>query len=120
MLLLDTNAILRFILQDNNKMSDEVEDILISRADVVVPLEVVAEMVYVLNKVYRMSRKEIVDKIIKISDLGLILEKEVVLYGVNLFASTKLDFVDCLLVAYSKIKGCKVFTFDKELKKQLV
>ncbi|MDR2428367.1 MAG: PIN domain-containing protein [Candidatus Margulisbacteria bacterium] len=120
MLLLDTNAILRFVLQDNNKMSDEVEDILLSRTDIVVPLEVVAEMVYVLSKVYRMSRKEIVNKITKISDLGLILEKEVVLYGINLFASAKLDFVDCLLAAYSKIKGHEVFTFDKELKKQLV
>jgi hypothetical protein len=36
-----------------------------------------------------------------------------------LYASTGLDFVDCLLDGYAKIKGNPVFTFDKDLKTQL-
>jgi predicted nucleic-acid-binding protein len=47
MVVFDTNAILRYILQDNQVMADEVEQQLLD--DVCfIPVEVVAEIVYVL------------------------------------------------------------------------
>lgn len=36
-----------------------------------------------------------------------------------IFGKRRLDFVDTLLYAYSKIKGYKVYTFDKKLNKLL-
>ena len=118
MLLLDANAILRFILQDNNKMADKVEAVL-AENNCIVTLEVLAEIVYVLQKVYQLSRKKIAEKIREITNLNLVFESEVVLYSADLFSSTKLDFVDCLLAGYSKVIGHDVFTFDKELNKHL-
>ena len=46
-------------------------------------------------------------------------EENVVHYGCNTYALTKLDFIDCLLVAYANVKGKAIFTFDSELKKHL-
>jgi len=51
MLLIDANAILRYILCDNEKMAVQVEDLLEKRM-VNLRNEVLAEVVYVLNKVY--------------------------------------------------------------------
>ena len=58
MVIFDTNAILRYVLQDNNEMADTVEKIMSSEL-CYIPVEVVAEMVYVLSKVYKLQRDEI-------------------------------------------------------------
>jgi len=47
------------------------------------------------------------------------LEESVIRHGCNTFASTNLDFIDCLLVAYANVKGNPVFTFDNDLNKKL-
>jgi predicted nucleic-acid-binding protein len=41
----------------------------------------------------------------------LIFEKDIVLYAVNIYSSTSLDFVDCLLAGYFKIKNYSIFFF---------
>jgi predicted nucleic-acid-binding protein len=46
----------------------------------------------------------------------LVFEKNVVLYDADIYSSTSLDFVDCLLAGYFKIKKYSIFTFDKSLK----
>jgi predicted nucleic-acid-binding protein len=35
------------------------------------------------------------------------------------FATTKLDFVDCMLSAYSKVRNIEVATYDKALIRQM-
>lgn len=54
----DTNAVLRYILQDDEKMADVVEDHL-KQGDSFIPTEVIAEVVYVLSGVYQVPRQEI-------------------------------------------------------------
>jgi predicted nucleic-acid-binding protein len=87
----------------------------------IVPIEVIAEAIYNLEKFYKHPRQLIADEIkdfIAIKE-NLVLEENIVKYGCNTFASTNLDFVDCLLVAYANVKGNPVFTFDECLIKQL-
>ena len=50
---------------------------------------------------------------------NLVFEENVIRYGCNTFASTNLDFIDCILIAYANVKGNPVFTFDNDLNKQL-
>ena len=45
--------------------------------------------------------------------------KNVMVRAVEIFAETKLDFVDCILAAYHDVEGANVFTFDKKLKKRI-
>ena len=120
MLLLDTNAILRYILQDNQEMADRVE-LQLSNNICYVPVEVVAEIVYVLLKVYHIDRKTITQTIMAISETDniMIAQNNVVRYAIGVFASSMLDFVDCLLIGYAKEKQYSVFTFDKKLQKYL-
>jgi len=118
-IILDANAILRFVLQDNLEQANSTEKIL--RSDKAnIPLEVVAEVVYVLQKVYKIKRSLIAEKLKNLANIreDLVSEKDVVLHAADVYSSTSLDFVDCLLMGYSKIKNYSIFTFDKSLKKK--
>ena len=118
--MLDTNAVLRFITDDDREKSKRVSN-LINAVDCIVSIEVIAETVYNLEKNYNHSRQFIAEEIkdfIGIKE-NLVFEEDVVRYGCNTFALTKLDFTDCLLVAYARVNGNPVFTFDAGLKKQL-
>ena len=120
-IILDTNAVLRFITCDDTDRWQKVSDLL-DTSDCIVPIEVIAEAVYNLDSSYGHTRKLISDEIkdfIAIKE-NLVTEENVVRYGCNIFASTNLDFVDCLLVGYANIRGNTVFSFDNPLNKKLV
>ena len=44
------------------------------------------------------------------------LEKEILHYAMDLYASSSLDFVECIIVARHNIADIPVFSFDKKLK----
>jgi len=118
--ILDTNALLRFITGDNIEKCQKVSDLIDTNA-CIVPIEVIAETVYNLEKFYMYPRHLIADEIkdfIAIKE-NLVFEENVIRHGCNTFASTNLDFIDCLLVAYANVKGNPVFTFDNDLNKKL-
>ena len=121
MVILDTNSILRFVLKDNVEMSDIVKKT-INEQPCFIPIEIVAELVYVLTKVYKIDRNLVSNTLKDFFELSNVnvLKYEVVNFALVLFANTNLDFVDSLLIAYSKIENYDVLTFDKELKKYLL
>ena len=121
MVILDTNAILRYILKDNSEMADIAEKIL-DEQYCLITVEIVAELVYVLTKVYKLDRKLVsntLQNFFEISNVTVIKE-ETVCFALTLFGNSNLDFVDSILVSYSKIEGYDVLTFDKEIKKYLI
>jgi len=120
MVLFDTNAVLRYILQDNLEMAEVVEQQM-SNFYRCVPVEVIAEVVYVLSKVYKVEHNIISQTIINFTntDKIRIIHSDVVRHALEVFVSSSLDFVDCLLVGYAKEKQYSVFTFDKKLQKYL-
>jgi predicted nucleic-acid-binding protein len=119
-ILLDANAVIRFILDDDREKSMIVANIL-TENECTVTLAVMAETVYILTKIYNHSRQMTADKIKEFSAIkdDLVTEYTLINYSLNLYAATNLDFVDCLLDGYAKINGYSVFTFDEKLKKQL-
>ena len=119
MVMLDANAILRYILNDNEDMALEVAEVIRSE-DIIVTIEVIAEVVYVLKRVYRVDKKAISETILDfISDVNVV-GKDILVLGIETYAEKNLDFVDCILYAYKCTKGYDVFTFDKKLKKLLL
>lgn len=120
MVILDTNILLRYMLDDIPVLADEAEQI-IENNDILIPVEVVAEIVYVLVGVYKTTRSQAAEMISGLldnqnthtSDDGLIR------YALNCFSENNLDFVDCLMIGYHRINGFDVRTFDKKLMKAL-
>ena len=118
MVLIDANAVLRLLLSDNKAMENEVKAML-KQKQVLIRNEVMAEVVYVLTRVYKVERKEIclclVD-LLKVKNVR-VESKDLMLFAIKAFDTLNIDFVDCLLYACHSVNGAEVFTFDKKLKK---
>lgn len=118
MVILDANVILRYLLNDNEEMASEAEDIIKSHV-ALVTIEVVAEVIYVLKRVYSISRDEIKASVLGFLSEVHVEEREVLVLGIETYAEQNLDFVDCILYAYKCVKKNEILTFDKKLRKLL-
>lgn len=63
MVMLDTNMILRYLLDDSEAMASAAEQI-IQEGNVQVSIEIMAEVIYVLKGVYGVGRKKIEEKLL--------------------------------------------------------
>lgn len=85
------NVICRHLLQDNQELSSKAKDIILKQ-DCFVTYEVFAEVVYVLLKVYEISREDIVKAIksflpsVKVENLNVLNQ------SLDTFSETKLNF----------------------------
>jgi predicted nucleic acid-binding protein len=116
MVLIDTNAVLRFILADIPEQHETVRAV-IANQEVAVRHEIIAEAVYVLTSLYQIPKKDAAELLEKFLCTKNVLSQDptVLLRALNLFATHNLAFVDSILLAYCEIKGCDVLTFDKKL-----
>jgi predicted nucleic-acid-binding protein len=118
--LLDANAVSHFV-QALDMPKFRVVAQTLNNNQCYVPAAVIAETVYILDRKLRNDRQTTAAKLkdfIILQD-GLVSEPNAVTFGLKLYASSNLDFVDCLLAGYAKVKGHPVLTFDAALKKQL-
>ncbi len=116
-ILIDANVILRYLLNDVEEMAKKSAEI-INAGAFTLP-EVIAEVIYVLKSVYKVSREEISEAILKILNEIEVEHKNIVIESVKIFSETNLDFVDCILIAYNRIENVKIFSFDKKLNNRL-
>ncbi|MBE6098025.1 MAG: type II toxin-antitoxin system VapC family toxin [Schwartzia succinivorans] len=115
--LVDANIILRYLLQDDDKMFQEAKRIIENGAEALP--EVLAEVVYVLMKVYAVGRHEISEALRTMLSEVQVNNSAVIDKALELFGENNLDFVDCILLAYNQVENMSVQTFDKQLKKKL-
>lgn len=117
--ILDANAVLRFLLQDNEEQFQQVKAI-IQKKNCYVTLEVLSEVCYVLEGIYQVTREDIIKNFRKLCNDIVILNADVLFRGLDIFDKTpKLDFVDCLLYGYKWGRGINIVTFDPKLQKRL-
>ena len=90
MTLVDTNVILRYLLNDIPEQADEAATIIESGA-FTLP-EIIAEVIYVLIKLYNIPREEIESIILPIFDEISIENTDVITTAVSLYSETKFDF----------------------------
>lgn len=119
MVMLDANVVLRYLLNDNIEMASEAERI-IKNESVQVNIEIIAEVIYVLKGVYHISRGEIAKSLLQFLTEVDTSEPEVLQLGIEMYAEQNLDFPDCILYSYHKIRGYEIKTFDKKLKRLLI
>lgn len=118
--IVDANLILRYLLQDTEQFIDKANETM-ERCSVFIPNEVIAEVVYVLERVYRVERPQIHDSLRNLLGYSNIAtnDRSVLFEALKVYREIKIDFVDSLLFAYSKVAGHTVITFDKKLNRML-
>ncbi|MCX7781898.1 MAG: PIN domain-containing protein [Negativicutes bacterium] len=118
MVLIDANVILRYLLDDVEELALQAAAV-IDAQSVFVPTEVFAEVVYVLEKVYKIDRTELCCSLLKFLEHDHVItsNKSVIETALRQYSERSLDFVDMLLYAYHKVEQYQVFTFDKKLER---
>ena len=118
---IDANIIIRYLLKDNEEFYSLVnnffEEVFSGKKTAYVLQSILAEVIYVFTKFYKIDKKQVVEileellsnRSIKIQD------KDITINAIHLFKTNNVDFVDCLLCAYSK--EMEIFSFDKKLNK---
>lgn len=111
--LLDANAALRYLLEDNGEQTEEVCRAVTSGAEVT--LEVLAECVYVLSGAYGVPRSRVAESFGLLLDDVACQRRGIVLAALGLWSGSRFDFVDCVLAAEHAELGRDILTFDKRL-----
>ncbi|MDF1615662.1 PIN domain-containing protein [Desulfurivibrio dismutans] len=119
----DTNVVLRYLLRDDPEQFAKVEtffeEVRTGTRRALFMEGVLLECLYVLTKYYQVPRQEAARAL---SDLllykGIVNPNKAILAdGLNYFATSNLDPVDCFLLAKSRIDKLPIFSFDKALNK---
>jgi len=63
--LVDANVVLRYLLNDVEELADKAA-VLLENKELFIPTEVIAEIVYVLEKVYQVEREEIQNSLLEL------------------------------------------------------
>ncbi|MCF6244593.1 MAG: PIN domain-containing protein [Sulfurovum sp.] len=116
MIRIDTNYILRYLLNDNPEMANIAEKVIL-HDDIYLSNEVMAEVIYVLSGVYELKRQDISSTLLTLTKANNIqnIDKYSLLKALEMYGEKSLDFVDCLLCVHAKVD--RVLTFDKKLNK---
>jgi predicted nucleic-acid-binding protein len=119
---LDTNVLVRYIMQDDAKQAALASRLVESLADSTgfIPLIVIAELSWVLTSAYSLSRQQLAEALEGVlrSKEWVVEKADIVWQAVRLFQSGSADFVDCLIFRSAAAAGCeKTMTFDKDAAK---
>ena len=120
MIAVDTNILLRYIMQDDPIQSRRATDFIesFSAADpVFVPLICLTELYWVLDHTYKLSGSQIRSLLQTVATSDSLLLEASTLVGLAIFdyANGSGDFDDCLIAQTALASGCDAtFTFDKD------
>jgi predicted nucleic-acid-binding protein len=118
----DTNAILRYLLSDHAAQyavaCDFFEAVREGKRQALLLEGVLVECVHVLTKFYKVPRVEAAGELRALLQYKGVLnsDRQELLDALKRYADTKLDIVDCLLLARSMGKDAEVFSFDADLR----
>ncbi|MBW1698849.1 MAG: PIN domain-containing protein [Deltaproteobacteria bacterium] len=120
--LIDTNVILRYLLEDHEIYSPKAKAFMLQvshgKKKVEISAVVIVECIYVLEKFYLVPRNEIVDSISRILNFSgiMITNRSEILEALLKYEASNADIVDCILAAQSSAEK-PVISFDKDLEK---
>lgn len=124
---LDTNVIIRYLVQDDPKQSSQanriIQNAIAEGMTIWISQITLCEVVWVLESSYKISKNELIEVIRQLLfTQGLTVENETVaLHALHDFENhTSVDFSDCLIGRHNVANKCVfTFTFDRKAAKRL-
>ena len=120
---LDTNVLVRYIMQDDPKQARKASlliESLTQAAPGYVPVVVVLELFWVLTKSYELSKEQAsqaLEMLLRTKEL-VVDRAEQVAGALRLYKSSTADFSDCLIERIAASAGCeRTMTFDAKAAK---
>jgi len=120
----DTNYIIRYLMQDEPQLyqyaKEFFDDVYSAKKNAHIIESVLVECVYVLDKYYSVPRTEIGKTLESLLNYkGIICDnKEDIIKALDIYQSSNLDIVDCILVARCAVQNSSLRSFDKAMMKK--
>ena len=120
MIFLDSNIFLRFFLRDDEAKAEQCKDLLLAIAtgeqEAMTSTMVIAEVVWVLERTYRCSRKQVAEFVMSLLGLShlVLREKHIVEIAISCYAKQNIDFIDAYNAALMSAEGLQIiYTYDR-------
>lgn len=121
--LLDTNILVRFLTRDHEeyyiKSVEIFNQIEAGKMDAMMLDFILAEIVYVLRRVYKVEKEKIswlLKKILMYEHIYM--NNQLIAFeALDIYANKNIDFADAMLCAKKNLEGYEVISFDKDIKK---
>lgn len=116
MISIDTNILIRIIVEDNDIQAQKALKLINKEQEVFISALVICETAWVLESSYKLKKDEIIDvfeNILRVSQFN-IERSDAIWLALNEYKRINMDFSDCLIGAVAKINDSSpVMTFDK-------
>lgn len=117
--LIDTNLIIRFLVNDDPQKVSRVENLLKNRKNKNILLDtVLAEIIWVLSSYYELSKKEVVEKTRALIHVDSIECNAFLLNrALTIWEEKNISYIDAYLVAVAELGNMILYTYDQRLSK---
>jgi predicted nucleic-acid-binding protein len=116
---LDTNVLVRYIMQDDRRQSAQATTLieqLTAQSPGFVSLIALVELVWVLSSAYDLNRTQVsqaLEALLRTKEI-VVDQAETVWKALRAYQSTRADFADCLIAETAAAAGCEqTMTFDR-------
>lgn len=117
--IVDESVILRYLLNDDKRKAKQAAE-LIAGGQVYSYPEIFARVAVTLRDVYGVPRSLVSEALLNLLEDIRVGEEDIVRYATRLFGTSKLDYIDCLLIARNHLYSHQVVSFDKPLLKNMM
>ncbi len=116
--LLDTNLIIRFLVNDDTQKVKQVEKLLLNKNNINILLDtIIAEIIWVLSSYYSLEKNEVIEKVralihVDTVDCNAILINK----ALTFWEENNISYIDSYLVAVASLGKITLFSYDDKLK----
>ncbi len=115
--LIDTNLIIRFLVNDDPQKVSRVEKLLTDKKNTNVLLDtVIAEIIWVLSWYYSVEKSAVVEKIRALIHVNTIeCNAFLINRALNIWETQTISYIDAYLAAVAELGNMTLYTYDKRL-----
>lgn len=113
MIVLDTSVLIRYFTRDDEVKAEKAKLLLETGKELVIPDAVLPEIEYVLTRLFKVKRAELIKAFHFLNSLRNISLTKEAREAITFFKNSKLDMADCIIAAYS-MRG-SLASFDNKL-----
>lgn len=124
-LVVDTNVLLRFLLNDIpsqvSQFEQKIEQAKQGKVRLFIPQIVIFEIDFALTRSYGFNKEKVAKNLKKFVSLNYLEVdgRDIFIEALKLYEEKNFSLPDCFVKAYAQLIGFKLFTFDKNLKKEV-
>ena len=114
--LIDTNLIIRFLINDDPKKVERVEKLLKDKNNTNILLDpVIAEIIWVLSSYYTLQKQDVVEKVRALIHVNTIECNEVVVNrALTIWEQHNISYIDAYIASVAELGQIQLYTYDKK------